>query len=71
MKLTNSQNGASGNGKGEHQPKEVYENLDPGLWAKTDAETGESELIFGSQLPEEIRPETDDPEDDSPNPLRN
>ncbi|GAB1540747.1 hypothetical protein NUACC21_34160 [Scytonema sp. NUACC21] len=71
--MVNSPSNASGNGKdSNYQPGEVYENLDPGLWAKTDAETGESELVFEPQLPEEIQPEkTDENEDGSRNPNRN
>lgn len=75
MKVTNSPNNASNGGNGDakdSQPSEVYENLDPGLWSKTDEETGESEIFFSQQLPEEIRPDsTDKNEDDSPNPKRN
>ncbi len=67
----NVSNGTNGDAK-YSQPKEVYENLDLGLWAKTDPDTGESQLIFNSQLPEEIQPDTtDENEDNSSNPKRN
>ncbi|GAA6614987.1 hypothetical protein [Scytonema sp. NUACC26] len=71
-KLTQANNEASHNGKGEHLPSEIYENLDPGLWSKADLKSGEIEILFNPQLPEEILPEsTDDNEDGSPNPKRN
>ena len=75
MQLVNSPNNASHSGNGDAKDSNlssIYENLDPGLWAKTDAETGESEIVFNQQLPEEIQPDsTDENEDDSPNPKRN
>ena len=58
-------NGSNGNGDRNVNPNDidVYESIAPEEWFKYNLGTGERDIVFDEQLPEELRKEDDQESD--------